>query len=67
MADHDRPNASELRVSDSDRELTLERLRDALSEGRIDAADFDDRAGRTGQLRWGSLEVRGPRRKFLGR
>jgi hypothetical protein len=51
MAENDPSNAPELRVSDNDRELALERLRDALSEGRIDAADFDDRAERTLQAR----------------
>jgi hypothetical protein len=47
MAGDDQSNAPELRVSDNDRELILGRLRDALSEGRIDAADFDDRVERT--------------------
>jgi hypothetical protein len=54
MAENDQPNAPQLRVSDNDRELALERLRDALSEGRIDAADFDHRAGRTLQARTAS-------------
>jgi Domain of unknown function (DUF1707)/Cell wall-active antibiotics response 4TMS YvqF len=51
MADNDAPNAPGQRVSDSEREQALERLRDALAEGRIDAADFDDRADRTLQAR----------------
>jgi hypothetical protein len=51
MAENDQPDAPELRVSDSNRELTLEQLRDALSEGRIDAADLDDRAERALQAR----------------
>jgi hypothetical protein len=54
MADNDQPDSPELRVSDHDRELTLERLRDALAEGRIDAADFDGRAGRALQARTAS-------------
>ena len=51
MPDNDGPSTPALRVSDSDRELTLERLRDALAEGRIDAADFDARTDRTLQAR----------------
>jgi hypothetical protein len=75
MAGNDQPNTPQLRVSDNDRELVLERLRDALSEGRIDAADFDHRAGRAlealtaGDLAevTADLEVRGPKRKVFGR
>jgi Domain of unknown function (DUF1707) len=51
MTEHEHSGAPEQRVSDNDRELTLERLRDAMSEGRIDAADFDHRAERTLQAR----------------
>jgi hypothetical protein len=51
MTENDQPRAPEVRVSDDDRQRVLERLRDALSEGRIDAADFDHRAERTLQAR----------------
>lgn len=51
MAENDQPDTPQPRVSDNDRELTLERLRDALSEGRIDSADFDHRAGTALQAR----------------
>jgi Domain of unknown function (DUF1707) len=47
MAENDQSNAPGLRVSDRDRVLILERLRDAMSEGRIDVVDFDDRTERT--------------------
>lgn len=47
VAEDDKRNALAVRASDDEREHVLERLRDAMAEGRIDAAEFDDRADRT--------------------
>ncbi|GAB7033282.1 DUF1707 domain-containing protein [Streptomyces sp. NPDC021749] len=38
-----RASAAELRASDADRERVAEILRDALAEGRLDMAEFDER------------------------
>ena len=45
----DRPSGqageSQLRASDADRQAVVERLREAHAEGRLDLAEFDERAG----------------------
>jgi hypothetical protein len=41
----------ELRASDADRERVAERLRDALAEGRLDMAEFEERLDATYQAR----------------
>ncbi|MEU6402144.1 DUF1707 domain-containing protein [Streptomyces sp. NPDC046985] len=52
-----RPSASDLRASDADRERTAEILRDALAEGRLDMAEFEERLETTYQARtYGELE-----------
>ncbi|MFG2134116.1 DUF1707 domain-containing protein [Streptomyces sp. NPDC048751] len=44
-------NAPELRASDADRERVAEVLRDALAEGRLDMAEFEERLEATYQAR----------------
>ncbi|MEU8567964.1 DUF1707 domain-containing protein [Streptomyces pathocidini] len=41
----ERPDLPELRASDADRDRVAEVLRDALAEGRLDMAEFDERLG----------------------
>ncbi|MEU6479007.1 DUF1707 domain-containing protein [Streptomyces sp. NPDC047017] len=51
-----RPPAPELRASDADRERVAEVLRDALAEGRLDMAEFEERLEATYQARtYGAL------------
>ncbi len=44
-------DAPELRASDADRERVAEVLRDALAEGRLDMAEFEERLDATYQAR----------------
>jgi Domain of unknown function (DUF1707) len=37
------PGTADLRASDADRQATVDRLRRALDEGRLDLSEFDDR------------------------
>lgn len=45
------PHPAELRASDADRERVAEVLRDALAEGRLDMAEFEERLETTYQAR----------------
>ncbi|MFI7382992.1 DUF1707 domain-containing protein [Streptomyces sp. NPDC049813] len=45
------PAAADLRASDADREKVAERLRDALAEGRLDMAEFEERLEATYKAR----------------
>ncbi|MFJ9035558.1 DUF1707 domain-containing protein [Streptomyces sp. NPDC102406] len=47
----DVPAAPDLRASDADREQVAERLRDALAEGRLDMAEFEERLEATYKAR----------------
>ncbi|MFI2640376.1 DUF1707 domain-containing protein [Streptomyces sp. NPDC018610] len=52
-----RPVAGQLRASDADRERVAEILRDALAEGRLDMAEFEERLEATYSARtYGELE-----------
>lgn len=53
----ERPDARQLRASDADRERVAEVLRDALAEGRLDMAEFEERLEATYSARtYGDLE-----------
>lgn len=51
MTDDAAPGLPDLRASDADREQVAEVLRDALAEGRLDMAEFEERLDRTYQAR----------------
>jgi hypothetical protein len=46
------PPTSSLRASDADREATVERLRVAAAEGRLDTDEFDERLTAAYSARW---------------
>jgi Domain of unknown function (DUF1707)/Domain of unknown function (DUF4190) len=49
-----RPSAQDLRASDAEREATVERLRVAATEGRLDADELDERLTAAYAARWRS-------------
>ncbi|MEV1067353.1 DUF1707 domain-containing protein [Streptomyces sp. NPDC050263] len=51
MSDDAVPGPAELRASDADRERVSEVLRDALAEGRLDMAEFEERLEQTYKAR----------------